>query len=198
MAITAWSAKVSSSSICLSVNGRTSVRRTSDHADADLPRWSRGAAKTSDAESAAEVPRFGKFVLRSASMSGIWIVCRSTSLAQRDAAVQRYVTLRSGAGMVPNAPAESKHVTIDANRSMSVSRLTKLAPHSRRSRPAPAGHPSASWLMTRRISLVAVCCSSASLSSRCVPEFLEQPHVLDGDDRLVGEGLQQLYPDVLG
>ena len=34
-------------------------------------------------------------------------------------------------------------------------------------------------------SLVAVCCSSASL------RFIEQPHVLDRDHRLVGEGLYQ-------
>ena len=40
--------------------------------------------------------------------------------------------------------------------------------------------------MTPRISLVAVCCSSASV------ELLEQPHVLDGDHRLVGEGFKQL------
>ena len=45
--------------------------------------------------------------------------------------------------------------------------------------------------ITRRISLVAVCCSSASVSSRFrVLELREQPHVLDGDDRLVGEGLR--------
>ena len=40
--------------------------------------------------------------------------------------------------------------------------------------------------MTPRISLVAVCCSNALL------EFLEQPHVLDGDHRLVGEGFEEL------
>ena len=48
--------------------------------------------------------------------------------------------------------------------------------------------------ITRRISAVAVCCSSASVTW-LVPrlsEFLEQPHVLDGDDGLVGEGLEQL------
>ena len=48
---------------------------------------------------------------------------------------------------------------------------------------------SASCEMTRRISLVAVCCSSASVSSRFrASQLLEQPDVLDGDDRLVGEG----------
>ncbi len=40
-------------------------------------------------------------------------------------------------------------------------------------------------LITCRISLVAVCCSSASLRG------VEQPHVLDGDRRLRGEGLDE-------
>ena len=44
--------------------------------------------------------------------------------------------------------------------------------------------------ITRRISAVAVCCSSASF------RLVEQPDVLDGDDRLGGEGLEQC--DLLG
>ena len=40
--------------------------------------------------------------------------------------------------------------------------------------------------MTPKISLVAVCCSKRFL------EFLEQPHVLDGDHGLIGEGFEQL------
>ena len=47
-------------------------------------------------------------------------------------------------------------------------------------------------LITRRISAVAVCRSSDSVSSRVARlQLLEQPHVLDGDDGLVGEGLQE-------
>ena len=47
--------------------------------------------------------------------------------------------------------------------------------------------------MTLSISLVAVFCSSASVSSRFrACELLEEPHVLDGDDRLVREGPDQL------
>ena len=53
--------------------------------------------------------------------------------------------------------------------------------------------------MTRRISLVAVCCSSARSPARelgkrtiLLLQLGEQPHVLDGDHRLVGEGLEQL------
>ena len=47
-------------------------------------------------------------------------------------------------------------------------------------------------LMTLSTSAVAVCCSSASASSsvRCLLG-LEQPHVLDRDHRLVGEGFDQ-------
>ena len=46
--------------------------------------------------------------------------------------------------------------------------------------------------MTRRTSAVAVCCSSASLRlAVALLQLLEQPGVLDGDDRLVGERLQQ-------
>ena len=49
--------------------------------------------------------------------------------------------------------------------------------------------------MTFSTSLVAVCCSSDSVSSRVARlQLLEQPHVLDGDHRLVGEGLEQ--PDL--
>ena len=47
--------------------------------------------------------------------------------------------------------------------------------------------------MTRRISPVAVCCSRVSVRSRLrASSSCEQPDVLDCDDRLVGEGLQQL------
>ena len=47
-------------------------------------------------------------------------------------------------------------------------------------------------LMTRRISLVAVCCSRASVRSAFLRlQLVEQPRVLDGDGGLVGEGLHQ-------
>ena len=47
--------------------------------------------------------------------------------------------------------------------------------------------------MTLSTSLVAVWYSSDSVSSRCARlHLLEQPRVLDGDHRLVGEGLDQL------
>ena len=47
--------------------------------------------------------------------------------------------------------------------------------------------------MTWSTSDVAVCCSSDSVrSARALAQFVEQPRVLDGDDRLGGEGLDQL------
>ena len=64
------------------------------------------------------------------------------------------------------------------------------ASHSRAAFSATAS--STGWMsvgelaMTPKISLVAVCCSNDFL------EFLEQPHVFDGDHRLVGEGFEQL------
>ena len=43
-----------------------------------------------------------------------------------------------------------------------------------------------------KISLVAVCCSNDSVRSRLSScKFPEQSHVLDSDDRLVGEGFQE-------
>ena len=55
-------------------------------------------------------------------------------------------------------------------------------------------HPSTGWMsvgelaITPKISLVAVCCSNASIPL----SSLKQPHVLDGDHGLVGEGFEQL------
>ena len=58
-------------------------------------------------------------------------------------------------------------------------------PPSGQSHQAPVAASVGELAITPNISLVAVCCSKRFL------EFLEQPNVLDGDDRLVGEGLQQ-------
>src|SRR3990172_4626664 len=44
------------------------------------------------------------------------------------------------------------------------------------------------WLITRRISAGAVCRSRASVRSRLRASSSEQAHVFDGDDRLIGEG----------
>ena len=111
---------------------------------------------------------------------------------------------RSGRGTDPllepsRVVLATRNVRHDAKRSRRRSGTTAavVAPQSRaalsaRSRPTPAGRRSASCEMTRRISAVAVCCSSASVSSRFrASSSVEQPHVLDRDHRLVGEGLEQ-------
>ena len=59
MAMTAWAAKVSSSSICLSVNGRTSVSANRNHSD-------RHSLSSSGVLSSVRMPR----LLRMASLSG--------------------------------------------------------------------------------------------------------------------------------
>ena len=47
--------------------------------------------------------------------------------------------------------------------------------------------------MTLSTSAVAVCCSSDSRKIACARlHLVEQPHVLDRDHRLVGEGLDQI------
>ena len=46
--------------------------------------------------------------------------------------------------------------------------------------------------MTLSTSEVAVCCSSASVSSRVRAHLIEQPHVLDRDHRLIGKGGDKL------
>ena len=68
----------------------------------------------------------------------------------------------------------------------------RIARRSRPRRPAPAGGRSASWRSPAGSRPVAVCCSSASVSSRFrLSQLREQAHVLDGDHRLVGEGLER-------
>ena len=64
--------------------------------------------------------------------------------------------------------------------------------HFGRWRRTPAATSVGDRLITRRISPVAVCCSSASVKVAVARlELLEQPHVLDGDDGLIGEGLEE-------
>ena len=45
--------------------------------------------------------------------------------------------------------------------------------------------------MTLSTSAVAVCCSRPREISGALPQFVEQPRVLDGDDGLSGEALDQ-------
>ena len=90
--------------------------------------------------------------------------------------------------------------TAATSRTSSPSHRHTPAPHAPKSRMALSAIASktgctsvCAWLIARRISAVAVCRSSGLgevLVARL--ELVEQAHVLDGDHRLVGEGLEQL------
>ena len=97
-----------------------------------------------------------------------------------------------------SAPCTDPMVSCPASRSKTA---LSVASHRRRALPPIVSKTGCASvvepLMTRRISLVAVCCSRASVSARFrVSSSGEQPHVLDGDHRLVGERLEER--DLLG
>ena len=87
IAITAWSAKVSRSAICLSVNGRTSVRRMRNEADG-RPSRSSGVARKSGCRSREPRPDSGNSVAWREG-SGMWTVVDRASLASRGSAADR-------------------------------------------------------------------------------------------------------------
>ena len=94
-------------------------------------------------------------------------------------------------GIGPYAATVLKHVTIDAIDQRVDLRHT-AARHFPRPHPAPAEYPSASW----RSRAESRSSQSAAPAPREVAvaflQFFEQPHVLDGDHGLVGEGFEQL------
>ena len=153
------------------------------------PSRSSGVARMCDSRRRAWPRRSGNSA--SAAISSTWIVRRSRTarpargrrpgqLAQRQRIVQRRSMPRNQPEMLRLQP---KMADVDASHSRAAFSATA----------SMTGWRSVGELaITRRISLVAVCCSSASVSSRFrVLELLEQPDVLDGDDRLVGEGLEE-------
>ena len=77
-----------------------------------------------------------------------------------------------------------------------VKTCAELAPHSSSAAAAIVSNTGCTsvgdWLMTRRISLVAVCCSSASVRSRLrASSSVNRRTFSIAIDRLVGEGLEQ-------
>ena len=186
IAITAWSAKVSSSAICLSVNGRGSGAQSDDRADRRRLRASSAPRAARDATAAAARSRAG--TRRRRATSGMW-----TSGARAD---------RGPATDCRDRGAEQRsHQAIDArgprwrDRSMDRPRpraeartVVRAATGARRSRAIASNTGCMSvgeLLITRRIS------RGRGLLLERLLGLVEQAHVLDRDHRLVGERLEQ-------
>ena len=193
MAITAWSAKVLRSAICVSEKGPRLAAPDDDGADRPPSAqhrhgraWSAVAMR---ARSGVRVrrdrrrrPGCGRRPVRTA---------RPDVCARRSHADTRACSGSSTSGVDVVVRGELEQLAVEPDQTLRRRRRT-AAPRSR-TIVSKTGWTSVGELaITRRISPVAVCCSSASVSSR-VPrlQLREQAHVLDGDDRLVGEGLQQ-------
>ena len=131
------------------------------------------------------------------SMSDRWTTCRSriacvTSAARRRSAPDTAGgTLRRPRGTVDVRRDEVKRSPSTTNTVQPTGAETRTA---LRAMVSKTGCVSVGdWLMARRMSPVAVCRSSASVSSRLrASSSVKQARVLDGDDGLVGEGLEQL------
>ena len=165
IAITAWSAKVWSSSICLSREGRH-LASSDVIAPIGLPSRSMGTARA--------VRNPARYRAGSARTPGPRR-CRRARPTRQDrpgpsAASPRWARVthadwrrsasasRHAGDQVDQAPVEPKDRAVGG--------LAQRHGTLRRWRRTPAGRRSASCEMTRRISPVAVCCSSASVSSR--------------------------------
>ena len=170
MAMTAWSAKVSSSAICLSVKGRTSAPRT------QMTPIGVALAQHRHAERA-----FGRRDLRALAIDRVLGISPATSgdvrrsdrlgpRAPISVSVDRGATGYSRADRQSHLGVETvrrhevKRVAVRDQDDAAVGALAEPRRRSRRWRRTPAGDRSASWQITRRISLVAVCCSSASVT----------------------------------
>ena len=186
MAITAWAAKVSSSSICCGVKGPGSGLRSDDGADgcalAHHRRGDRGAEAVL-APSSTSLSKFGRIerLRRRADVHGSAIengpaagaVSRSSGRLRTRRCRQRTLvrgdrlTRRRHAWMIGIASRHRTH-----------RRLDHCVEHrldvGRRLRDRAAG-----------------CRQSPSAAPATSSQLVEQPHVLDGDHGLVGEGLQQ-------
>ena len=201
MAITAWSAKVSSSAICWSLNGRAGS------AALERPATPIGRALAQQRDAPAWCgPRcrpaaLGSAHSGSAARSGTCID-RAVGACDRPADRRRPARRVGARARRAAAPAAASHRreplgASDAGRRPRRGRSARGrrrtgAPRSRRSCPAPRCRSVGEPAMTRSTSAVAVCCSSASVSvAVALLQLGEQAGVLDGDHGLVGEGLQQ-------
>ena len=206
MAITAWSAKVLSSAICLSENGRPACAAPRSRPMGTPSRSIGTPAIAAEASVSRAALRSGE----TPSEVGLDVgdvdrpPARATAAARDGVRGHREPRLRDveplGAETVrERAPMEQLAVETQ--------RRPRAAPSQSRTAlstmVSKTGWTSVGELaITRRISLVAVCCSSDSVTCAwprdavLLLQFREQPHVLDGDDRLVGERLEER--DLLG
>ena len=208
MAITAWSANVSSSAICCVGEW---ARRPRPRATLIAPRACPSAQQHRHLDAGCDSPRAERTLLRDAweraGRSRVGVVPRAPRSARRIArAVKLSAVARSQSRSDPARRIGPRwprwRVSRPRGRPSRIvhRRSAALTDHGgaeplrtldRWSR-IPAGRPSASCEITRSTSAVAVCCSSASLSyTIALLKLLEEPGVLDGDDRLVGKRLQQ-------
>ena len=170
MAMTAWSAKVWSSAICWSVNGRTSAATDGDRADRRRRRAA--SARASDAPVGPSVARRRLRVARDPSRTSGMCDDWPRRGSPGRAALPRLGRIGNGS---PQGLDALGRRAVRARRGGGARRRTGRR---RRSRPRTAARRSAAivsktgWTsvgeleMTRRISPVAVCCSRASVRSR--------------------------------
>ena len=181
MAITAWAAKVSSSLICFSEKGRTSVRRIMI-APIAIPSRSNGVART------VRMPR-NSWAIPEIPSSG--------SLQDHECEVCRSIMARPGwsAGRLSNVPhppatgigpyAPQLEVLSPSTRSNQ--RIRRIA----QPRGILRNDIQHRLNIRRRAGDDAQDFARRRLLLQRLLEFLKQPHVLDRDHRLVGEGFKQ-------
>jgi hypothetical protein len=170
IAITAWSANVSRSAICLAEKGWTSGPRVMMMTPSGVPSRSRGVAtavRTREPVCLTRATDTGNSASVSAAMtSATWIVCRS--ITTRPPRMSRLTGTRS-----PIASDRRSGPCSATTRRWSPSTreiIESVAPHTRAAFSAMVfrtGCRSVGELaMTRKISAVAVCCSKVSVRSR--------------------------------
>ena len=197
IAITAWSAKVRSSAISASVKGRPRTRRTLMRPDAPAFPQQRHDGEASGTPSATAVAR----PARRPGRLGISYV---SDLSSPDGALAAFSSSRERGQVVANparhrpafpeagarlhrreSPSTSGRRGPSAPPSSFEALFTIASKHRLGIRRRTADHPQD--LPRRRLLL-------QRLGQLAVPrlELLEEPHVLDRDHRLVGEGLEEL------
>ena len=192
IAIAAWSAKVATSSICRSVNG-SHLRARSDADDADRNSF----AQHRHSEDACESRIFP------APPANVYSEVVQHVGDMHDRAFEQGPALRCSAFRLDgNILDILDEIPAEISVAIRATELRSLLPRDRGLVSArTAGPPNSTSvcstvcrskverLMTLRTSAVAVCCCSdfAQLVA-CAPHLLEQPHVLDRDHGLVGEG----------